>query len=705
MIEGADKDNDGILDQYERDSVYYYNNLPDSLWDIDFDGVPDWRDPSEIPQIGMTALKRFYLGYLPFNDKERYRTLAGHNYETGAYEPWDTMPSASGDQRYLQCSGPFDLGADSMMTMVVGIVFANWYNIYQTPDSAIAEKDSRAQFTFDKNWLLPNPPPPPNITCIPGDAQITLIWDNSAETEPDEYFNIVSHPGAPLYNPFYRQYDFEGYRIWKYRGDDWSLLTQCDLYNGIAFEDTTESDSIRIKATESGITHIFVDNDVRNGFQYSYAVTAFDYNYVMLDTIDSLGQPVQIPVPTWFESGKISKSTYPRRDPANLVAGSCSLDIIYGNSLLAKSIGTDIVSQFDMTEIPFFLELDAVRYDSIDIKSIYTFYLQDSASIAVDSVHVVAGNQDIDLTDVFSPFHGIAVSINFQKDLIPTDQSIFSDIEVVAGAYPESLLTPALPGPWASFFALWSYRGNDYEIHWISTIGSSTANSVIVIDIMNGDTIQYGAYNPEANHAFDSLSGGWCFLSHLEVSDTLILYGSPPATRNTKYLYINGGLVSLKRGGFLQLGYELPQTGDIWYVHADADFRPVPVNARFQISSTPAYFDTISSQVLNVKVVPNPYLVHNEWQRRFSLRQLRFINLPADCTIRIFTLNGELIKMIKHHHAYVPVRGDPEVVNSAGGDEWWNLLSDTRHIVTSGVYIFHVQSAVGSQIGKFVIVR
>lgn len=705
LVEGADKDNDGILDQYERDSAYYYNNLPDSLWDIDFDGVPDWRDPSEIPQIGMTALKRFSLGYLPSNDKERYRTLTGYNYETGVYEPWDTMPSAQGDQRYLQCSGPFDLGADSVMTMVIGIVFANWYNIYQTPDSAIAERDSRVQFTFDKNWLLPNPPPPPNITCIPGDAHITLVWDNSAETEPDEYFNIVSHPGTPLYNPFYRQYDFEGYRVWKYRGDDWFLLTQCDLYNGIAFEDTTEPDSIRIRATESGITHIFVDNDVRNGFQYSYAVTAFDYNYVILDSIDSLGQPVQIPIPIWYESGRISKSAYPRRDPANLVAGSCFLDVIYGNSLLAKNIGIEIVSPFDMTEMPFFLELDTVRCDSTDMKSIYTFYLQDSTSIAVDSVHVIVGNQDIDITDVFSPFHGIAVNINFQKDLIPTDQSIFSDIEVVAGTYPESLLIPSLPGPWASYFALWSYRGNDYEIHWISTIDSSTANSVVVIDTMNGDTIQYSAYNPEANHTFDSLASGWCFLSHLEVSDTLILYGLPPATRNTKYLYINGGLVGLKRGGFLQPGDELPQTGDIWHVHADADFQPVPVNARFQISSTPAYFDTISSQTLNVKVVPNPYLVHNEWQRRFSQRQMRFINLPADCTIRIFTLNGELIKTIKHHHAFIPVKGDPEVVNSAGGDEWWNLLSETRHIVTSGVYIFHVHSTVGSQIGKFVIVR
>ena len=723
LVENADKDNDGILDQYERDSAYFYNHLPDSLWDTDYDDVPDWRDPSEIPQIGMAALKRFYLGYQPSNDKERYRTLAGYNYETGVYEPWDTTASVPADQRYLQCSGPFDLGIDSVMTMVIGIVFADWYNIYQTPDSAIVEKASRAQLTFDKNWLLPYPPQPPSLICIPGDAKITLVWDNDAEAEPDLYFNIVSHPGTPLYNPFYRQYDFEGYRIWKQSGEDWLLLTQCDLYNGIAFEDTTEPESIRIKATESGITHMFEDYDVRNGFSYSYAVTAFDYNRI-LETYDSIFVSDSIwyaPESLWIyiydtlevtgpraralESGILAVQATPRRDPANLVTGLCSLNIIYGNSLLINNISTNIVNQFDMTETPFFLEFNIVKYDSINGKSIYTFYLKDSTSFIVDSMHTVVGNENIAITDIFSPFHGIAASINFEKDMIPTDQSIFDDIEVMVGTYPESLLTPSLPGPWASYFTFWSYRGNDYDIHWISTVGSNTANSVIVIDLMSGDTIEYRAYDPDMNHAFDSLANGWCFLSHLEVSDTLVLYGSPPATRNTKYLYINGGLVGLKGGGFLQPGDVLPQTGDIWQVHANTRFLPVPVNARFRISSSPAYFDTVNSQTLNVKIVPNPYLMHNEWQQRFSQRKIRFINLPADCTIRIFTLNGELIKTIKHHHAFVPVKGQPEVPNSAGGDEWWNLLSETRHIVESGVYIFHVQSAIGHQTGKFVIIR
>ena len=106
-----------------------------------------------------------------------------------------------------------------------------------------------------------------------------------------------------------------------------------------------------------------------------------------------------------------------------------------------------------------------------------------------------------------------------------------------------------------------------------------------------------------------------------------------------------------------------------------------------------------------MKVVPNPYIIHNEWQTSFRQRRLKFINLPADCTVRIFNLNGELVKTLLHHHTLEPAEGKQEIMNSAGGDEWWDLLSENRQLVSSGIYIYHIQSTVGEQIGKFVVIR
>lgn len=708
IVEGADKDNDGIPDQFERDSIYYVNNLPDSLWDVDGDLVPDWRDPSEIPQLGMTALKRFNIWYRPDRDPQRYLTMAGFNYKTLIYEPYDTMLSAPEDQSCLLASGPFDLLPDSSMTMVLGFVLTYWHDDYLTPDSALAIADNSAQLVFDKNWLLPGPPYPPNLTCVPGDAKVTLIWDNIAEVTPDPYYEIVKNPGTPLYDPFYKKYDFEGYQLWKsITGIEggWNLIERCDLFNGIVFEDTTMPESLRIKADDVGLTHVYYDPDVRNGFTYYYAITAFDYNLVKQDTIDSLGNPVQIPKPVWYESGKESKSTVPRRDPVNLIAGQCSLAQVTGNSALTKRIKLDIVYPLDMENDPYFLTFDEVHYDTTSHGGIYTGAINNSREDIIDSVRILFQNHSMNISHTFVPCHGVLTTVDYSMDSLAANSSIFDSIEVVTGDYPDTLLSPALPGPWASFFAFWSYRGNDYEIHWISTHGGPTANSVIVLDTISTDTIDFRSYNPEPGHEYDSLANGWCFLSHLETSDTLVLYGSPPATKNTKYLYINGGLVALKRGGFLQPGDILPATGDIWYVHADQQLSPAPVNARFEVHSTPAYFDTVSTCELNVKVVPNPFLVHNEWHSSLQAPRVRFINLPADCTVRIFTLNGELIKTIVHHHTKSILDNQESVKNDQGGDEWWNLVSETNHEVASGIYLFHVRSTIGEQVGKFVIIR
>ena len=92
LVPGQNKDNDSIPDEYERDSVWITTNLGPANWDVDFDGTPDWRDPSEIPQLGMTAFKRFTLNLEPNLDNERYVTLAGYNFKTMVYEPYDTAP-------------------------------------------------------------------------------------------------------------------------------------------------------------------------------------------------------------------------------------------------------------------------------------------------------------------------------------------------------------------------------------------------------------------------------------------------------------------------------------------------------------------------------------------------------------------------------------------------------------------------------------
>jgi len=711
LVEGADKDGDGIPDQYERDSSWYWNNLPPDSHDVDLDGTPDWRDPSEIPQLGMTAFKRFTLNLEPNLDNERYVTLAGYNFKTGVLEPYDTVPPSPDDQRFLQCSGPFVLEADSTAIVLVGIVFANWYGIYARPDTALVQIDGTCQFIYDMNWLLPGPPPPPTLTCIPGDDQVTLVWDSRPEYEADPYYDVVgTDPSSPLYDPFYKQYDFEGYRVWRSltgNAGEWDKLSYCDKYNGLQFEDTTAIPGDTLIASDIGLFHAYVDTDVRNGFTYYYAVTSYDNNYVKVDSVSF--NIVR------FESGLAGITASPRRDPVNYVPGAYSVSLENGNDSLLGDVSVDITYPLAMTSAEQYLtfgDLDWAWYYSYDSVGVVSDsmvapqivgYIEDASRAAQDSVRMVLPLQvPVTAEYMFSEFEGLSVTMAFVRDSFPTIESIFDTVEV-DGSYPDSLVEPANLGVFASYFNFSGYRGNDYKVEWFEAPGGGM--SVAVTDEHTGTVIPYGAYLPTSSHVNDSLAQGWCFLANRQASDTIIINGTGgggPPQWNTKWLYLCGGLVALKNGGHLTPTDPQPSPGDVWYVRARLDFHPMAVNAEFMITPTPAYFDSVTELAeMNVKVVPNPYLVYNEWQLNFAERRLKFINLPAECTIRVFNLNGELVRTIVHH----ATTEDGLVANDAGGDEWWDLLSENRQLVASGIYIFHVQSDVGEQTGKFVIVR
>jgi hypothetical protein len=110
-----------------------------------------------------------------------------------------------------------------------------------------------------------------------------------------------------------------------------------------------------------------------------------------------------------------------------------------------------------------------------------------------------------------------------------------------------------------------------------------------------------------------------------------------------------------------------------------------------------------SNELGKVKVVPNPYRVDEsyttgiKWEGdattwKEEKRLIKFIHLPKKCTLRIYSLSGELIKIIEHDD---PVKGE----------EGWNLVTGSNRTVASGVYLFSVDSEYGKQVGKFVIIK
>jgi hypothetical protein len=106
-----------------------------------------------------------------------------------------------------------------------------------------------------------------------------------------------------------------------------------------------------------------------------------------------------------------------------------------------------------------------------------------------------------------------------------------------------------------------------------------------------------------------------------------------------------------------------------------------------------------------VLAVPNPYRTdanytyeNGGWEGRASQwnendRLIKFIHLPLNCTIRVFTLAGDLVTELNNYGSQTP------------GEISWNILSASGRALASGLYIFTVESQYGRQVGKFVLIR
>ena len=100
-----------------------------------------------------------------------------------------------------------------------------------------------------------------------------------------------------------------------------------------------------------------------------------------------------------------------------------------------------------------------------------------------------------------------------------------------------------------------------------------------------------------------------------------------------------------------------------------------------------------------VRIVPNPYITKaGDYNFTEAGDMMLFVNLPPYCTLRIFTVAGDLIKTIDHV--------------SGSADESWDLVTESNQLIASGVYILRVDGAknidkkpIPGSIEKFVVVR
>ncbi|MDH3889765.1 MAG: hypothetical protein OEV49_01670 [candidate division Zixibacteria bacterium] len=117
--------------------------------------------------------------------------------------------------------------------------------------------------------------------------------------------------------------------------------------------------------------------------------------------------------------------------------------------------------------------------------------------------------------------------------------------------------------------------------------------------------------------------------------------------------------------------------------------------------------DVLRDGKLDVYCYPNPYRVDANYpERGYENRgnelpaaragTIYFANLPHQCSISIYTLDGDLVRRLEH---------DEAEGSGTASVHRWNIISRNTQWVVSGLYYWVVETTFDSQVGKLVIIK
>ncbi|HID93440.1 MAG TPA: hypothetical protein EYP60_05010 [bacterium (Candidatus Stahlbacteria)] len=190
--------------------------------------------------------------------------------------------------------------------------------------------------------------------------------------------------------------------------------------------------------------------------------------------------------------------------------------------------------------------------------------------------------------------------------------------------------------------------------------------------------------------------GPWFLLAEYDREDDPLNYGY---NTGLEYAYVDSGLLNNIAYYYSVTSYCLPDTVS-GFPELESS---ITKNVKVVYPGPPP-----ATTVGEVAVVPNPYLgnidytaTNPPWETHppgrpwmEQDRRIQFIHLPKKCTIKIYTLAGDLVKTIEHDDPYK-------------GFEDWNLVSSVGQAIGSGIYIFTVKdhNTGKVQVGKFTVIK
>ncbi len=676
-------------------------------------GIPDQGEPNfgktdndESDQVGLTSFYAPVYGTIQQGDDEGVWTRL----QPGIFE----TPQQSTNILWIFGSGPFPLEPLHTERFSTAWMFA-W------DEMGIFRIKDVSQRIYDSDYRFAKPPKQPTVTAVAGDNKVTLIWDRVAEYSRD-----------PIYG-----HDFEGYKVIKGTDpqmfDSWNItdafgnvtyrsaVAQYDLANGLKGRHPVELGTLignpvgahYDMGEDSGLKYYWVDDDVDNGMTYYYAVISYDKGYD--DDFFERGltelefgaaiSPSECNSTITLEGGAVVKQdrniaiVTPNPQSSNYVPGSVDNEqAIRTEGYTSGSVNLQVLNPDQLPDNHIFelsFETQSGIEEGIGIPVAVSYSVRDTTEdkflikniqipkIFNDDMMLEIPYEWMEFKDLWisPPFSGMI--LNFQND-VPSVESVLENSDWLPGSQATVgiKIEYANPGN-PTLYPMNFYIDFTEEISgkaFKTKSGGVTFDTFFdVISASTGESIPF-----VLTELLFTRNGKW------DKNETLLV-GVPQ--EDGSYLWT----WSLKLD-FNAIDDIVPQNGDQYQFVC-----PVPFTTadKFIFSTTASQksFVNAKSKLDLITVVPNPYVVTERWEQQNPLagrgeRKIQINHLPSECTLRIFTVSGHLVKTIKHQGL------------SSEGTATWDLSTKDDLEAAPGLYILHIEAPeMGNKLLRFAIIN
>ena len=761
QFDGIDNDGDWLA---ERDDIgadglgeYHYGYTGPDADGTEGNGIPDIGEPNfeitdndESDQIGLTSFYSApYPSIQPHNDEIMWSQL-----QPGQFD----VPSQDIDQTYLYGSAFISLSPGEQKKFAVAMVFGNDFDDILR-NTVTMQNIYDNDYSFAKPPLKPTVTVTPGDKKVIlswddlSESSLDPIYGSDFEgyriyrsTDPgfiDSYVITDTYGNITFKKPI-AVFDLVD-----------SLKGPHPIgFNGIQFD----------MGRDTGLEYLYVDSNLINGQKYYYAVTAFDKGYdldfydlgfsesenllpiapsecsiiVDLDrkgNVTNLSENAGTVVPSAPSAGYIPPNT--PEDGENFIihdSGNAK-GLIKLETILFDKIPDNRTYSVEFEEIS---EVPGKQYYVRDEKIISEkiIFLGGLASLSkfnIDSASVIL--TDLDSSVVFSDT--IDYSVNYTSGIVSIDsnstleeeipyaisykyypvyQSILIDGEKENKIFDGMRVTVhdvALEvNVEESGFSVgnsnygWEIIESrvypaDYEITFEGNIGDAVNTDsygvsvpFFIENITDQDSMQFKIFDLDNDSVWDREEAILITPKEGETSPYLFVVFHP---YDSVLTVINTGDTTIIDTVFEDIVDV--ENGDVFRININIPFSEKD-KYHFTTISSRISDELAESEMEDIAVVPNPYVVAAAWEPRLTLesgrgeRKLDFINLPSECTIKIFTLNGYLVNTIKH-----------QSINE-NGTYSWNMLSKDGLELAHGLYIYHVEAKnIGEFTGKFALIK